>query len=73
LSDSTVAEFRVVQTTRGVHVSIATKGECNVQGLERGLVDLLARAGLWDPQVTIQDVDWLDPLWSGKALQFQPL
>jgi phenylacetate-coenzyme A ligase PaaK-like adenylate-forming protein len=73
LSDSTVAEFRVVQTTRGVHVSIATKGECNVQGLERGLVDLLARAGLWDPQVTIQDVDGLDPLWSGKALQFQPL
>jgi len=73
LSDPGVVETQVTQTPRGADVSVATKGECNIEGLRRGLVDLLARAGLFDPQVTIREVDALDRLWSGKLRQFQPL
>lgn len=73
LNDSTVVEFQVTQTPRGADVSVATKGECNIEGLRRGLVDLMARAGLVDPQVTIRELDALDRMWSGKLRQFQPL
>ncbi len=73
LSDPEVVEIQVTQTPRGADVSFATKGECNIEGLRRGLVDLMASAGLFDPQVTIREVDALDRLWSGKQRQFQPL
>lgn len=73
LSDPEVVEIQVTQTPHGADVSIATKGECNIEGLRRGLVDLMASAGLFDPQVTIREVDALDRLWSGKQRQFQPL
>ena len=73
LSDPKVAEFQVVQTRRGADVSIACKGQCNTEGLRRALVDLMVRAGLDNPQVTIREVDALDRLWSGKLQQFQPL
>jgi len=73
LSDPGVVELQVRQTPRGADISVATNGECNFEGLRRGFVDLLAKAGLPDPQVTIQEVDALDRLWSGKLRQFQPL
>jgi hypothetical protein len=73
LNDSKVVEFQVTQTPRGADVSVATKGECNIEGLRRGLVDLMAKAGLVDPQVTIRELDALDRLWSGKLRPFQPL
>ena len=73
LSDPRVVEFRVTQTTRGADISIASKGECNVEGLKRRLVDLLTKAGLADPQVNIREVSALDRLWSGKVRKFQPL
>jgi phenylacetate-coenzyme A ligase PaaK-like adenylate-forming protein len=73
LSDPAVIEIQVAQTPRGADVSVATKAECNTEGLRRGLVDLMAGAGMVDPQVTIRRVDALDRLWSGKLRQFQPL
>jgi phenylacetate-coenzyme A ligase PaaK-like adenylate-forming protein len=73
LSDSAVVEIQVTQTPRGADVSVATKTGCDIQGLRRGLVDLMSSAGLVDPQVTIREVDALDRLWSGKLRQFQPL
>jgi phenylacetate-coenzyme A ligase PaaK-like adenylate-forming protein len=73
LSDPNVVEFRLVQTSRGTDASIATQGECNIEALRRRLVDLFARSGLADPQVTIREVDALDRLWSGKVSQFLPL
>ncbi len=73
LSDSAVVEIQVTQTPRGADVSVATKAGCDVQGLRRGLVELMSSAGLVDPQVTIREVDALDRLWSGKLRQFQPL
>ena len=65
--------MQVTQTPRGADILVATKGACNVEGLRRGLVDLMSKAGLHDPQVTICEVDGLDRLWSGKLRQFQPL
>jgi phenylacetate-CoA ligase len=73
LSDPDVVEMQVTQTPRGADILVATKGTCNVEGLRRGLVELMSKAGLHDPQVTICEVDGLDRLWSGKLRQFQPL
>jgi phenylacetate-CoA ligase len=73
LSDSDVVELQVTQTPRGADISVATRGSCNVEGLRHGLVELMSKSGLCDPQVTIREVDALDRLWSGKLRQFQPL
>ncbi|MGO9962791.1 MAG: phenylacetate--CoA ligase family protein [Acidimicrobiales bacterium] len=73
LSDPAVVEIQVTQTPHGADVSVATKAECNTESLRIGLVDLMAGAGMADPQVTIRQVDTLDRLWSGKLRQFQPL
>jgi len=73
LSDPDVVELQVTQTPRGADIAVATKGACNIEGIRRGLVDLMAKAGLPDPQVTIRETDALDRLWSGKLRQFQPL
>jgi len=73
LSDPDVVELQVTQTPRGADISVATKGECNIEDLRRGLVELMTKAGLRDPQVTIREVNALDRLWSGKLRQFQPL
>jgi phenylacetate-coenzyme A ligase PaaK-like adenylate-forming protein len=73
LSDPAVVEVQVAQTPHGADVSVAAKAACNTEGLRRSLVDLMAGAGLADPQVTIRQVDALDRLWSGKLRQFQPL
>ena len=73
LSDPDVVELQVTQTRRGADISVATNGACNIEGLRRGLVELMTKAGLAEPQVTIRQVDGLDRLWSGKLRQFQPL
>jgi phenylacetate-CoA ligase len=73
LSDPDVIELQVSQTRRGADVSLATKGPCDIESLRRGLVELMSKAGLRDPDVTIREVDALDRLWSGKLRQFQPL
>ena len=73
LSDPGVIELQVTQTARGADVSLATNGTCDVESLRRGLVDLMTKAGLRDPHVTVREVDALDRLWSGKLRQFQPL
>jgi phenylacetate-coenzyme A ligase PaaK-like adenylate-forming protein len=73
LSDPDVVELQVTQTTRGADISVATKGACNLEGLRRGLVELMRKSGLGEPEVSIREVDALDRLWSGKLRQFQPL
>lgn len=73
LGDPDVVELQVTQTPRGADISVAAKGQCDVEGLRRGLVDLMAKAGLADAQVAIREVDALDRLWSGKLRQFEPL
>ncbi len=73
LGDPGVVEFQVSQTVDGADVSVAAKEGCNIEGLRRGLVDLMSRPGLTDPEVTIREVDGFDHLWSGKLRQFQPL
>jgi len=73
LRASGVVEYQVTQTPRGADVHVVTRGESEIEGLRRGLVDLMAKSGLADPQVTIREVDALDRLWSGKLRQFEPL
>jgi len=73
LNDPAVVELQVTQTRRGVDVAIATNGPCDIESLRRGLADVMTKAGLPDPEVTIREVDALDRLWSGKLRQFQPL
>jgi phenylacetate-coenzyme A ligase PaaK-like adenylate-forming protein len=72
LRASGVVEYQVIQTPRGADVSVVTRGESNIEGLRRGLVGLMAKSGLADPQVTIREVDALDRLLSGKLRQFEP-
>src|SRR6185295_8452652 len=62
LSDPDVLELQVTQTPRGAEVSVATAGRCDIEQLRRGLVDLMTKAGLPDPKVTIREVDSLDRL-----------
>ena len=74
LGDPGVVEFQVTQTPRGARRLGCHQGKsATSKRLRRGLVELMAAAGLLDPQVTIKEVDGLDRLWSGKLRQFQPL
>jgi phenylacetate-coenzyme A ligase PaaK-like adenylate-forming protein len=68
-----VMEFQVTQSPRGVDVSVVAKRDCDTEALRLGLVDLLRRSGLAEPQVTITQVEALGRMWSGKLRQFQPL
>jgi phenylacetate-coenzyme A ligase PaaK-like adenylate-forming protein len=73
LSDPGVVEMQVTQSTRGAVVSLVTAGRCDTEALRIGLIALMARAGLVDPEVTVREVASLDRLWSGKLRQFEPL
>jgi phenylacetate-coenzyme A ligase PaaK-like adenylate-forming protein len=73
LANPKVVEFQVTQTHRGLDVSAVTKKDFDVEALRLGLIDLLNRSGLIDPQVNIAQVEALKRTWSGKLRQFQPL
>jgi phenylacetate-coenzyme A ligase PaaK-like adenylate-forming protein len=67
-----LADFFVGQTERGLDLSIVTNGSCDGERLRGELVDLLARHGVTDPEVHVQEVEAPDRLWSGKVRQFSP-
>ena len=73
LSAPAVVGLQVTQTRRGADVAVIIDRDCNLESLRCGLIDLMARSGVADPQVTIRAVDALERLWSGKVQKFQPL
>lgn len=73
VNDSHVTGLQASQTPRGADVAIIVDGECDIELLRQGLVDLMAGAGVPDPQVSIREVAALERLWSGKVRKFQPL
>jgi phenylacetate-coenzyme A ligase PaaK-like adenylate-forming protein len=73
LGDPSVVEMQVTQTQNGMAVSLVTSGECDTATLSNGLIELMVRSGLVNPEVTITKVDSLDRMWSGKLRQFEPL
>lgn len=73
LADPAVIEMQFTQTHRGAVVSVVGRSPCDVDAIESGLVDLMAKSGLNDPAVTVRQVDSLERMWSGKLRQFEPL
>jgi phenylacetate-CoA ligase len=73
LADPSVVEMQVSQTNNGLVVSLVTSGQCDSAVLRNNLVELLTRAGLSNPDVTVVEVESLERMWSGKLRQFEPL
>jgi len=73
LSDPDVVEFQVTQTPLGADISVVTNKPSDTGALRGRLVELMSKAGVPDPQVTVRELGSLDRLWSGKLRQFQAL
>ncbi len=73
VNDPHIAGLQVTQTPKGVDVAIIVDGECTIEPIRLALVDLMAGAGVPNPQVSIREVAALERLWSGKIRKFQPL
>jgi phenylacetate-coenzyme A ligase PaaK-like adenylate-forming protein len=67
-----VTEYQVRQTARGASVKIVTDRPDSLDQIRNGVVSVLRTAGLPDPDVTIEGVNRLDRLASGKLRQFIP-
>ena len=65
-----VVNFFVGKTQGGVDVSVVTDGSCDLQLLQKELIDVLRRHGGPESDVVVQEVDSIDRLWSGKSKQF---
>jgi phenylacetate-coenzyme A ligase PaaK-like adenylate-forming protein len=68
-----VIEFQVVQTPGGVDVKVRAHALFDTEPLRAELAATMAESGLTDPQVTVQPIDELDRLWSGKLRRFVPI
>jgi phenylacetate-CoA ligase len=73
LASPGLVDFFVVQTVRGVDLSIVTDGSCDMERLRRDVVDLLRSSGVQEPEISEREVGGLERLWSGKTRQFEPL
>jgi phenylacetate-CoA ligase len=73
VNDPHVTGLQVSQTPRGADVAVIADAACDIESMHRRLVDLMAGAGVADPQVSIREVAALERLWSGKVRKFQPL
>jgi phenylacetate-CoA ligase len=65
-----VANFFIDKTQGGVDVSLVTDGSCDLQLLQKELIDVLRRHGGPEADVVVQEVGSTDRLWSGKSKQF---
>ncbi len=67
-----VAEYQVRQTSRGACVKVVTDRPDELEQVRQRVVRTLGTAGLPDPEVTVQGVERLERLASGKLRQFIP-
>jgi len=67
-----VAEYQVRQTSRGACVRVVTDRRDELDRVHDRVVRTLRTAGLQDPEVTVQGVERLERLASGKLRQFIP-
>jgi phenylacetate-CoA ligase len=67
---ASVADHQVRQTARGAHVRIVSEGALDLDRLHADLMFALGRAGLTDPDITIEPVDALPRSPVGKRLHF---
>lgn len=67
-----VAEYQVRQTSRGASVKVVTDQVQDLDQIRDRVVRTLQIAGLRRPEVTVQAVDRLETLASGKLRQFIP-
>jgi phenylacetate-coenzyme A ligase PaaK-like adenylate-forming protein len=68
-----LADFFVRQTPRGLDVSVVTNGSCDLERLRADIAEILRGNELAAPEVTVQEVDAVDRLFSGKTRQFEPI
>ncbi|MBV8218964.1 MAG: hypothetical protein JO325_10910 [Solirubrobacterales bacterium] len=71
---STVREYQIRQTPRGLHAAIIGEGDLDTDAITVRLRETLAAAGLTAPEITVQRVDEIerDPE-TGKTRRFIPL
>lgn len=67
-----VTEYQVRQTTRGLCVKVVTDRPQALDQIRNRLTQTLERAGLRDPEITVESVDRLERLAAGKLRQFIP-
>jgi phenylacetate-coenzyme A ligase PaaK-like adenylate-forming protein len=67
-----VADFFVDPTSRGADVSVVTSGSCDTEQLRGEIVEVLAKHGVTDPEVSVREVGEPERLWTGKVRQFAP-
>jgi phenylacetate-coenzyme A ligase PaaK-like adenylate-forming protein len=67
---ASIADHQVRQTDCGAHVSVIAEGALDIDRLRADLRVALGRAGLSDPDVTIEPVDMLPRSAVGKRLHF---
>ena len=63
-------EYQFQQTRRGVAVRVVIELFVETEHLRRRILGVLEEAGLVDPEVTVEVVDHIDRLASGKLRQF---
>jgi phenylacetate-coenzyme A ligase PaaK-like adenylate-forming protein len=68
-----VVEYQVTQTQRGAAIALRAQGAVDAPSLATALEAELLRLGLQRPNVTIEVVDGLDRLATGKFKRFVPL
>jgi phenylacetate-coenzyme A ligase PaaK-like adenylate-forming protein len=68
-----LADFFVHQTSRGLDVFVVTNGSCDLERLRADVTEVLRGNGLAAPEVSVQEVDAVDRLFSGKTRQFDPI
>ena len=72
LSCPGVADFFIGRTDRGIDASVVTGAPYRRQQVRDGLIGVLARHGVADPEVHVNEVAVPERLWSGKVRQFAP-
>ena len=70
---STIVEYQVIQTPHGARITVVGDPDISPDAIADELTHALRSAGLTHPVVTVQPVDRLERLASGKVRRFVPL
>jgi phenylacetate-coenzyme A ligase PaaK-like adenylate-forming protein len=71
--DRNILEYQVRQTALGAAIAIRTRADVDTARLRDEIAADLGHLGLWDPAVTITQVDQLERQATGKLKRFMPL
>jgi phenylacetate-coenzyme A ligase PaaK-like adenylate-forming protein len=73
LEQPCILEYQIRQTTRGAHLVYRCQGEADADRLSSTMRRALQSYGLWEPEITIEQVAFLERTSAGKLKRFVPL